>query len=93
MSVCPSICPFICHNVILSVQELDPILAILSQNVTNTVRAVGTCLQVEGQGPKWGGQKEGILSKNLYFEGIFVKIAKGGGKLPPLPPWFQQPCL
>ena len=33
-----------------------------------------------------GGQKEGILSKNLYFEEILVKhYISGGGQLPPCP--------
>ena len=36
-------------------------------------RAVGTCAQVGGM-VQSGGQREGILSKKLYFQGILVKF-------------------
>ena len=33
-----------------------------------------------------GGQKEGILSKNLYFEGILLKFQQKWGDSPPQVP-------
>ena len=45
-----------------------------------------------GARSKVGGQKEGILNKNLYFEGILLKFKqKWGGSCPPCPPGSNSP--
>ena len=64
------------------IEFMDPLKHVLCNSVVGMReevnlpminRAVGPCLQVGGN-VQSGGQKEGILSKNLYFEGILVKF-------------------